>query len=75
MTVLQYFNALSKLIEDYPECMDMTVIYSRDDEGNGYQEVYNKPTLFQVHTLEDRDLEPDFDDDGEIRRPNCVIIN
>ena len=39
MTLNEYIAELQKLIESNPSKGDLTVIYSKDDEGNGYQKV------------------------------------
>lgn len=37
MKLREYLEELQEFVETFPECLDMDVIYSRDDEGNGYQ--------------------------------------
>lgn len=53
MKLLEYFNQLKDFIELHPECLDMDVIYSTDDEGNSYQKVHYGPS---VGILEDTDF-------------------
>lgn len=64
MKLSVYVAALAKIAEKYP---DADVVYSRDDEGNGYQEVYFTPT-------------PGLFNDGEFekksgKKVNAVCIN
>tara|TARA_R110000787_G_scaffold16774_3_gene52563 strand:+ start:2482 stop:2733 length:252 start_codon:yes stop_codon:yes gene_type:complete len=39
MKLKQLIEELIALIEEHPEMLEMPAIYSRDDEGNGFQEV------------------------------------
>ena len=41
MKLSEYAAAIAEVAKKYP---DAKVVYSRDDEGNGYQEVYFTPT-------------------------------
>jgi len=67
MTLREYLNELQQFAETFPECLDMEVIYSRDDEGNGYQKVYYGPNkgvfedneFISADQLEDWDREPE----------------
>ena len=44
MKMKEYAEKISKLAEKYP---DVVVVYSRDEEGNGYKEVFYNPTAGQ----------------------------
>jgi hypothetical protein len=55
MTLREYLDELQEFVETYPECLDMEVVYSRDDEGNGYERVYYGPTK---GIFEDREFIP-----------------
>lgn len=58
MKFKDYLKAINELAEEYPESLEMEVIYSHDDEGNEYQKVINFPYLVEVEDLEDyRNLE------------------
>lgn len=75
MTLRQYFEEMKEFVETFPECLDMEVIYSRDDEGNGYQKVYYGP---QKGIFEDRDFIPADqleDYEREETEINSVCIN
>jgi hypothetical protein len=70
MTLKEFISNLNKLVADRPELGEATVIYSRDDEGNGYQEIDTKPSVayydekssywiesvYSEHDLEDDEL-------------------
>ena len=45
MKLKQYLKELNKLIKDNPEALNMEVVYSIDDEGNGFQKVEFAPGL------------------------------
>jgi hypothetical protein len=44
MKLKEYIEQLQKFVEMNPETLEMDVIYSRDDEGNGFQEVHYAPS-------------------------------
>jgi hypothetical protein len=75
MKLSEYFNQLKDFIELHPECLDMDVVYSCDDEGNSYQKVYYGPS---VGILEDTDFicEDQLEDwDRDLEDLNSVCIN
>jgi hypothetical protein len=45
MKLKDYIEALAEFAKEHPESLDMDVVYSRDDEGNGYQKVHYTPSL------------------------------
>lgn len=78
-------NDIIEIEETYPEWMDLPIIYSHDDEGNFYQEVYSNICPVQVHDINQRELEvvgffddtnPN-DDERDISKKdvNCICIN
>jgi len=67
MKLKEYIAGLNAFVKENPKARNFDVIYSRDDEGNGFQGVYFSPTLGQW----DGDYE--FDDAGT--KPNAVCIN
>lgn len=52
MKLKDYYEYLTDLIKDNPEILEFTVIYGRDDEGNGYHLVNNKPSVGFVDKVE-----------------------
>lgn len=45
MTLEKFLENINKLVKENPEILDYEVIYARDDEGNGYQEVAFEPSI------------------------------
>lgn len=45
MKFKEYLENLNKLAQENPETLEMTVIYAKDDEGNGFQEINYEPSL------------------------------
>lgn len=45
MKFKEYLENLNKLAEENPETLDMTVVYAKDDEGNGFQEINYAPSI------------------------------
>lgn len=43
MILKEYMKYLNKFVKDNPECFNMLVVYSIDDEGNGFHPVTCKP--------------------------------
>ena len=75
MKLREYLEELQEFVETFPECLDMDVIYSRDDEGNGYQRVYYGPTkgIFEDSDFISADQLEDYErEESEI---NAVCIN
>jgi hypothetical protein len=44
MKLKEYIEQLQKFAQMNPETLDMDVIYSRDDEGNGFGQVHYAPS-------------------------------
>lgn len=75
MKLRDYLEELKEFVETFPECLDMEVVYSRDDEGNGYQRVYYGPTkgIFEDSDFISADQLEDYErEESEI---NAVCIN
>ena len=75
MTLREYLEKLKEFGEAFPECLDKDVIYSRDDEGNGYQKVYFGPNkgIFEDGDFIPADQLEDYErEENEI---NSVCIN
>jgi hypothetical protein len=53
MRLKQYIKKLNALEKEHG---DLIVVYSIDDEGNGYQKVEFDPTLMQVENIENQYL-------------------
>ena len=75
MILREYLEELNEFVQTYPECLDMDVIYSRDDEGNGYQKVHYGPNkgIFEDREFIPADQLEEWDrEEDEI---NAVCIN
>lgn len=51
MTSGEYFAGLRKSLEAYFEAIDYTVVYAEGDEGNGYKEVCQFPTMREFNSF------------------------
>lgn len=75
MILKDFIAGLNQLITEHPEALDMDVISSRDDEGNGFNIVYFAPCrgVFQQgdFIVEDQLDEWDMTED----QINAVCIN
>ena len=49
MKLKDYLEKINKLIEENPEAAEFNVMYSMDDEGNGYCYVYYDPSLMHYN--------------------------
>ena len=53
MKLKEYIEELNKFVQEYPESLELPVIYSKDDEGNAYHNVIYSPTMCQVHDIDE----------------------
>lgn len=44
MTLKEFMENLNEFIKENPETLEMEVVTSKDDEGNGYNRVYYTPS-------------------------------
>ncbi len=78
----EYVDNLNKLLADNPKYGDLDVVYSKDDEGNGFQHIYYGPTI-GIHDGEYQgdfkqyDTDPDVDPEDTCTKEeiNAVCIN
>ena len=81
MTLKDYIANLGKIVEENPEHGDLQVVYSKDDEGNGYQGVHYTPTIGMqdfdegefTSFNEDPDVHPE--DTCTVDEINAICIN
>lgn len=45
MKLREFIENLNELVKQYPESLDMEVVTSKDDEGNGYNGVCFSPSV------------------------------
>ena len=43
MKLREYIENLNEFVKENPETLDMIVVYAKDSEGNGFEEVYYTP--------------------------------
>ena len=67
MKLKEYAKLIATLAEKYPNAK---VIYSRDDEGNGFEEVHYAPSLGDFDSENG-----EFESDGENKKVNAVCVN
>lgn len=66
MKLKEYIESLNDLIKENPELLEAEVIYSIDEEGNAYNEVYFGPSTGNYSN-------GDFDQESE--NINAICIN
>jgi|TARA_Y100000310_G_C20571644_1_gene758347 uncharacterized protein YkuJ len=77
MKLHEYIEQLQEFVADNPECDDMEVVFSKDEEGNGFNVVSYSPSkgVFNRNDkdfIESGNLEGYGFDDSDI---NSVCIN
>lgn len=76
MKLKEYIDNLNQLVNERPELLELDVIYAKDEEGNGFEELYYGPTVGCL--TEDREFVP-FDqyEDFELdeTNTNSICIN
>jgi hypothetical protein len=78
MKLKEFLNNIQKMVEEDPSLLELDVITSKDDEGNGFEEVYYSPS---VGVFEDSEFVPsdseDFEEEYEYTKKdiNAICIN
>ena len=80
MKLKEYIEHLQKIAEKRPEALEWNLIYSIDDEGNGYNQINYEPSTCLFEFQDGELLSYEYDEnDEEIEVPeekhNCIIIN
>ena len=81
MKFKDYIKNLQKFLKEHPETVEMEVVASIDDEGNGYNVVQFGPSIAQFHSMEDPWLElvgfyeKENKESPALEDCNAVIIN
>ena len=78
MNLKEYIEQLQEFAKENQQALDLDVWYAKDDEGNGYQEVYFSPSL-KVYSESDKycdrvDYMYSTDEIDEIDDANTVVI-
>lgn len=85
MKLAQLLDQLNELAKERPEALEMEVVYSRDDEGNGFQLLgsiggigcYDTDSglddfIFEEHYKDDPEW---YNEEGLEFKPNAICIN
>lgn len=75
MTLREYIENLNEFVKNNPETLEMQVITSKDDEGNGYNLVYYEPSkgIFEDGDFTSFDQYDDRERDED--ETNAVCVN
>jgi hypothetical protein len=74
MLLKEYIENLQKIVERNPEYENLEVVYSVDDEGNGYGGINYTPTL-GFWNEDDNFISADSEDFNEGDPINVICIN
>jgi len=74
MKLKKFLANLNAFIEKNPKALELDVVTSKDEEGNGFYEVYNEPELgnFCKKEFVSKEQMSDFEIELEI---NAICIN
>lgn len=80
MKFKEFLEKANELATNYPQSLDMDIIYSIDDEGNAYHKVHSEPSLVQVEDPSEYYLDivgfyKEGQNDIALEDCNVVIIN
>ncbi len=75
MKFKEYIENLTQFAKENPESLELEVIYSKDDEGNGYYPVIYLPTTGIYEDCEFISCEQLEDYDRENDEINSICIN
>lgn len=73
MTLKEYLKDLNNLAEQTPEILDMEVVTSIDDEGNGFNRVSYTPCIGRYDS-DDRDFTNKDNDEDPIGIDECNAV-
>ena len=85
LTLKEYIEGLVEFLKDNPETGDFIVVTSKDDEGNGYNTVYQSPAI-GYYDADERDFSMIIDDENDDdngcydsddinSEPNAICVN
>lgn len=75
MTLREYIAGIEEFVENYPETLDMVVITSQDDEGNGFNKIYYPPSKGRFEDGEFESYENFEEAELEDSDVNAVCVN
>jgi hypothetical protein len=75
MKLNKFLENLNELVKTNPEFLELEVITSKDDEGNGYDKVYYSPSIGNFDDYEFKQ-EVEFDDYELTKKDiNAICVN
>ena len=75
MTLREYIDGLKKFAEENPDTLEMQVVTSKDDEGNGYNPVYYSPSKGIFENRDFISAEHYEDCERDENETNAVCVN
>jgi hypothetical protein len=75
MTLKEFIKNLNKFAKENPETLNMQVITSKDDEGNGFNLVYYSPSKGIYEDDEFMSSEQYEKGGGDSNKTNAVCVN
>ena len=73
ITLQEHIETLQKLAKENPKLKSLPIVYSRDDEGNGFQKVVYQPGVGHIDERGEFDSVSDCNETD--KKVNCVCIN
>jgi hypothetical protein len=75
MTLKEFIKNLNEFVKENPETLDMQVITSKDDEGNGFNLVHYTPSkgIYKDREFISSEQYEDYERDGS--ETNAVCVN
>ena len=55
MKLRKFLNNIDNLVKEYPEILEYEVVYSEDEEGNGFNIIYYEPSI-GVYNKQDKEF-------------------
>jgi hypothetical protein len=77
MTLQEFLENIEKMVGEDPSILELEVITSIDDEGNGFNAVYHSPSLGRYDDNEFKSYNPSADEEDTCDREeiNSICIN
>ena len=74
MTLKEFMENIEGIVKNNPDVLEMEVVTSIDDEGNGFNKVYIKPTL-GYYDADDEEFYNENDEDEDMNPNNAICVN
>lgn len=76
MTLKKFIENLNSFVKENPETLDMIVITSKDDEGNGFRAVYFTPSKGIFENGDEFISSDNYEDEErDASETNAVLLN